>query len=236
MEFSDELLAKINDEPIQAGMDICSHVSDKIRTYSVDAQANLLLEAGLILDRMIKSNLIQSTQKLPPVKGGKPANTADFMSFINGVNRDLKAVVEHNKAMQFQEQIEQRLNRMITGSFGYELTDGDLKEVQALLDKLRSAITSSTELKEDHRQRLLKRLEKVQSELHKKLSTLDGLYCLAIEASIVAGTIGKNAEPIAKVAKAIAGITWRTHSHTEGLPSGATSPLLTSDVATNLID
>lgn len=39
-----------------------------------------------------------------------------------------------------------------------------------------------------------------------------------------------------RVAKAIAGITWRTHSHTEGLPSGATSPLLTSDDATNLID
>ncbi len=235
MEFSDELLAKINDEPLQAGLDICNHVSDKIRTYSADAQANLLLEAGLILDRMIKNNLIKSVQKLPPVKGGKPVSTPDFMNFINAVNKDLKAVVEHNKAMQFQEQIEQRLNRMITGSFGYELTDGDLKEVQALLDQLRSAITSSAELKEDHRQRLLKRLEKVQSELHKKLSTLDGLYCLAIEASIVAGTIGKNAEPIARAAKAIAGITWRTHSHTEGLPSGATSPLLTSDDAPNLI-
>ncbi|MBA6100139.1 hypothetical protein H4C80_23910 [Pseudomonas juntendi] len=236
MEFSDELLAKINVEPLQAGLDICNHVSDKIRTYSGEAQGNLLLEAGLILDKMIKNNLIQSAHKLPPVKGGKPANTADFMSFINGVSKDLKAAAEHNKAMHFQEQIEQRLNRMITGSFGYELTDGDLKEVQGLLDQLRSAITSSTELKDDHRQRLLKRLEKVQSELHKKLSTLDGLYCLAIEASIVAGTIGKNAEPIARVAKAIAGITWRTHSHTEGLPSGATSPLLTSDVATNLID
>ena len=108
--------------------------------------------------------------------------------------------------------------------------------MKSLLDHLRRAITSSAELKEDHRQRLLKRLEKVQSELHKKLSTLDGLYCLAIEASIVAGTIGKNAEPIARAAKAIAGITWRTHSHTEGLPSGATSPLLTSDDAPNLIE
>ncbi|WP_144939508.1 hypothetical protein [Pseudomonas alabamensis] len=236
MEFSDGLLLKINDDPLQAGLQICNHVSDKIRSYSAEAQANLVLEAGMILDKMIKNNLIQSVQKLPPVKGGRPASTADFISFITSVSKDLKAAAEHSKAVQFQEQIEQRLNRMITGSFGYELTDGDLKEVQDLLDQLRTAITSSTELKEDHRQRLLKRLEKVQSELHKKLSTLDGLYCLAIEASIVAGTIGKNAEPIAKVAKAIAGITWRTHSHTEGLPSGATSPLLTNDVTTNLID
>lgn len=236
MEFSDELLAKVNDEPVQAGLEICTYVSDKIRRVSGDAQTNLLLEAGMVLDRMIKNNLIKSAQKLPSVTGGKPENPADFVSFISAVHKELKAVVEHDKAMQFQEQIEQRLNRTITGSFGYELTDGDFKEVQGLLDQLRSAITSSTELKEDHRQRLLKRLERVQSELHKKLSTLDGLYCLAIEASIVAGTIGKNAEPIARVAKAIAGITWRTHSHTEGLPSGATSPLLTSDDAPNLIE
>lgn len=236
MEFTDELLARINDEPIEVGLEICQHIQNKIRTSTADSLANVLLEAGMILDRMIKSNLIKSKEELPAVAAGKPRRSAEFLNFITAVHRELQAVVERDKAIQFQEQIEQRLNRVITGSFVYELTEGDFKEVQDLLDQLRNAITSSPELKENHRLRLLKRLEKVQAELHKKLSTLDGLYCLAIEASIVAGTIGKNAEPIAKAAKAIAGITWRTHSHTEGLPSGATSPLLTNDAATNLID
>ncbi|MFK3604012.1 hypothetical protein A7D21_17710 [Pseudomonas sp. AP19] len=236
MEFSDEFLSKINDEPLAVALEVCKRIKQGVSVPNANSQGDLLLEAGLIIDSMVRNKLITTKSELPSIVAGRPRNPLDFFHYISGVNAELEAVVARSKAEQFQSDIEQRMNRLITGSFGYELTDGDLNEVQDLVNRLRELIVGSEELSADHRQRLLKRLEEVQRELHKKLSTLDHLYCLAIEASIVAGKVGKNAEPIVKVAKAILGISWRTHAHAEGLPSGVTPPLLGDDSVTHLIE
>lgn len=236
MEFSDELLARINDEPIAVGLEVCKHVRQKVNGATADVNSNLLLEAGMLLDMMSRNKLITTQHDLPAMVGGKPKRPTEFYNYITLVHGELDAIVARDKAIQFQAEIEERLTRAITGSFGYELTDGDLKQMQALVDQLRTLIIDSEELDDGHRTRILKRLEKVQGELHKKLSTLDSVYCLAIEASIVAGKIGKNAEPLVKVAKAISGIAWRTHAHTEGLPSSAAPQLLGDESNSNLID
>lgn len=236
MEFSKELYARISTEPLTVGLEVCRNVRQRVTAAGADLQIPLLLEAGKILGAMADNQLITIKATLPAIVDGKPRRATEFYNYISNVLAELEAIVVRDKNLELEAQIDQELTRVISSQFGYELTEGDLKEVQTLLDQLRSAITESTELKEDHKQRLLKRLEKVQSELHKKLSTLDSLYCFAIEVSVAAGTIGRNAEPLARAAKAIAGIAWRTHGHAEGLPSGAISPLLGDDSASNLLD
>jgi hypothetical protein len=236
VEFTDDFLAKINEEPTVVGLSICRKVTGRCNPANLDVHLPLLLEASLILSAMVKNGLIQTTASQPIIVNGELRRPQEAHLYINTIQRELETIRAREKAIQTQSEMEQRFSRLITGSFGYEFTDGDLKEVQELVNRLRDLLQESEELSEDHKQRLLKRLEEVQQELHKKLSKLDKLYCLAIEASIVAGTIGKNAEPLVKVAKAIFGISWRTHAHTEGLPSGATPTLLSDDSASKLID
>ncbi|MGY2178024.1 hypothetical protein [Pseudomonas azotoformans] len=236
MEFSDEFLAKINEDPLGVGWSVCRTVTGRCKPATADAHGPLLLEATLLLGSMVKGGLLQTLATPPVINNGSLRRATDAYSYVMQIQREIEAIRARESAVQLQSEMEQRFNRLVTGTFGYELTEGDLKKVQELLDRLRSLIADSDDLSENHRERLLKRLEEVQQELHKKLSKLDKLYCLAIEASVVAGTIGKNAEPFVKVAKSIFGISWRTHAHTEGLPSGAIPPQLGDDSSSILID
>lgn len=236
MEFSDEFLAKINEDPLGVGLSVCRTVTERCKPASAESHRPLLLEATLLLGSMVKAGLLQSLATPPAINSGSLRRASDGYTYAVQIQREIEAILARDNAVQLQSEMEQRFNRLITGTFGYELTDGDLKEVQELLNRLRALIAESDELSDNHKERLLKRLEDVQQELHKKLSSLDKLYCLAIEVSVVAGTIGKNAEPFVKIAKSILGISWRTHAHTEGLPSGATPPQLGDDSVPLLSD
>lgn len=110
--------------------------------------------------------------------------------------------------------------------FHYEFSEGDLKKIQELLNQLRSLISDSTELDEDQRNRLLKRLEKLQSELHKKVSDLDRFWGFFIDASIVVRIMGENAKPMIEVIQKIVRIIWPTQTRAYELPSDLPFKLL----------
>ncbi|NWC99759.1 hypothetical protein HX869_13515 [Pseudomonas sp. P7779] len=236
MEFSDEFLENINEDPLGVGLSVCRTVTGRCKPTNAESHGPLLLEATLLLGSMVKGGLLQTLATPPVINSGSLRRASDAYSYVVQIQREIEAILARDNAVQLQSEMEQRFNRLITGTFGYELTEGDLNEVQDLLNRLRDLVTKSEELTDNHKERLLKRLEEVQQELHKKLSKLDKLYCLAIEVSVVAGTIGKNAEPLVKVAKALFGISYRTHAHTEGLPSSTTPQLLGDDSVSNLLD
>ena len=79
---------------------------------------------------------------------------------------------------------------------------------------------------EDHKQRLLKRIEKLQAELHKKVSDLDKFWGLVGDAGVVLGKFGKDAKPLVDRITEIAKIVWQTQARAEELPSGTDMPLL----------
>ena len=88
-------------------------------------------------------------------------------------------------------------------------------------------------LRDKAAQRLLVRLEKLQSEMHKKVSDLDRFRGLIGDAGVVLGKLGKDAKPIVDRIKEVADIVWQTQSRTEELPSGTKIPMLTNGVVTD---
>jgi hypothetical protein len=110
--------------------------------------------------------------------------------------------------------------------FAYRFSDGDIARIQQLLNELRDKITDSELFDAKHKERILVKLEKLQTELHKKMSSLDKLWGLIGEAGVVLGKFGQDAKPLADRIREIAQITWRTQARAEELPSGATLPLL----------
>lgn len=118
---------------------------------------------------------------------------------------------------------------MIGKSFVYEFTEGDLKKIQELLNELRGLVSDSHLFEDTHRRRLLKRLEKLQQELHKKQSDLDHFWGLVGDAGVALGKFGKDAKPIVDRIREITHIVWRTQTRAEELPSGSLPPLLTND-------
>lgn len=228
MEISDEQIARANDEPIVVGLEVCKMVTRISNASLFVDQGSLHLEAVMFFFCLSDSGLLTYTAPRPEIVEGKVSHQ-EALVFIESLQMELEAIQKREKSLKLQRELEARLSRGIKGSFGYEFTEGDFKEVQALVNKLRDLISDCADLDDEHKQRLHKRLEQVQRELHKKVSTLDQIYALAIEASIVAGKLGTNAKPLVEVAKSLMGISWRTHAHTEGLPSGIEAPMLNHD-------
>ena len=114
--------------------------------------------------------------------------------------------------------------------FGYEFSDGDLKRIQTLINELRDYITTSTDFDAEHRDRILNRLENLQKELHKRVSSLDRFWGLVGEAGVVLGKFGKDAKPFVDRIRELTQIVWNTQARTEELPSGTKIPLLEKNI------
>lgn len=110
--------------------------------------------------------------------------------------------------------------------FSYEFSQGDLERVQELIYEIRDLISTTHGLEKDHQRRLLARLEKLQAEMHKKVSDLDRFWGLIGDAGVVLGKLGTDAKPIVDRIREVAGIVWQTQSRAEELPSGTLPPLL----------
>lgn len=110
-------------------------------------------------------------------------------------------------------------------AFHYEFSEGDLEKSQKLLSEIRDLISKSALFEESHKRRLLSRLERVQSELHKNMSDLDRFWGLIGDVGIALGKFGNDAKPIFDRIRELTMLVWATQSRTEGLPSNFPSPL-----------
>ena len=119
-----------------------------------------------------------------------------------------------------------RFKAALGAGFVYEFTQGDLDRVQALVNQIREMIHKTTGLEASHKQRRLSRLEKLQSEMHKKVSDLDRFWGLIGDAGVVLGKLGNDAKPIVDRIREVADIVWQTQSRAEELPSGIERPQL----------
>lgn len=225
MEISDEMLERVNEEPRTVGLEVCRMIGRKVNVTNANSNEAILLEAVLFLAAAQANELIGYSAQKPSIVNGA-LSALEAFNFITRVQKELESDEALNKAIEHQQQLEARFNRGITKSFGYEFTDGDFKRLQLLVNQLRELIPECVELDDAHKRRLLKRLERLQGELHKKVSDLDQLYCMAIETSVVARKIGENAKPLVAIAKELMGISWRTQAHGESLPSGTEPPKL----------
>ncbi len=152
----------------------------------------------------------------------KEQNIGAIVSFFSMQRTALQVRLD----IDFVKDTRERFDIIFSNSFSYEFSDGDLKIIQNQINEIRDLINSSEWFTDDHKQRMLKRLEKLQSELHKKVSDLDKFWGFFVDASIVFGIVGENAKPFFDRIKDLMDIIWRTQARAEELPSNAQIPFL----------
>jgi hypothetical protein len=152
------------------------------------------------------------------------SDLTNFIRIISGIKHAIKTE-NHN------HDINKKLSHyktVLNNGFSYEFSDGDIKIIQTCINELRDLINSSQEIDDNHKQRLLSRLEKLQSELHKKMSDLDRFFGIIADAGVLAEKFGNNAKPIVDRMREIAEIAWRSKARAEELPSASEFPQLMS--------
>lgn len=138
------------------------------------------------------------------------------------IGRRIKKLKESEDINQFEKSVESYFNN----SFSIEFTDGDIDRLQQLINEMREFLASSEFIEEGHKLRLLKKLEKLQSELHKKMSSVDACWGLMGDAGAALGKFGKDVKPFTDRVREFLEIVWRSQARAEELPSSAKLPKL----------
>jgi hypothetical protein len=115
----------------------------------------------------------------------------------------------------------EQLRVSYAGRFGksiiYTLDDSQLHLIQTLINELRDRIGAARELKEEHRRRLLDRLEAMQRELNHRMSNFDRFAGLMLDVMPLAKAFGENIKPITdrctELGNVIAQITMAFHGY-----------------------
>lgn len=223
--FDEHFVRTIQDDPISAVIAIC----DRALTFTEgdpdrwdDDDLNGMLEAYALLSEMAEGGLIHIDLYGPDLNGPFHEDCKKLIDFLTGMR---KAYVPRRTERLLDGQ-RNRFRVSLGSGFLYEFTQGDLDRIQVLINELRTLIRESTLFEPEHQRRLLARLEKLQTEMHKKVSDVDRFWGLVGDAGVALGKFGKDVKPIVDRVREIVDIVWRTQARAEELPSGTKPPLI----------
>lgn len=225
MLFDDAFIESLRSNPVQGVIELCDEALKKEgRAYeSPDKNYERLSDAYALLKALQEAGTLPNKIAMPvELSQRRDIACADISNLLVGVRAQYKT--ESDKLRL--ENLTARYKTVVSNGFVYEFSQGDLEAVQERVNELRSLITTVKGLEKEHQQRLLRRLEKLQGELHKKVSDLDRFWGLIGDAGVVMGKLGDDAKPIVDRMREIADIVWRTQSRAEELPSGTELPRL----------
>lgn len=112
----------------------------------------------------------------------------------------------------------QHYSALFAGLTAYEFSEAEYAKIQALITELRELIVTNSDFTEGHRSRMLKRLEAMQGELHKKTSDIDRFWGFIGEVGINMRKFGENMKPISDRVRELAAIVIAVICAKEGIP------------------
>lgn len=234
MFFNEEFIKNVENEPITGIISICDHALNKLEEINnnqnwTEEEHELLWETAAFLEAIIVTNGFQFGGNPPQPSGDTTENCVLLQSFVRLTNNHFKTLKVEQTTLLKVTSYRARYKASLKGSFCYEFSQGDLDRVQTLVNEIRENISQNQILNEAHKMRLLSRLEKLQSELHKKVSDLDRFWGMVGDAGVVLGKLGSDAKPIVDRVKEVAEIVWKTQARSEELPSSFQNPMIDSN-------
>jgi len=224
--FDNSFLDSLPHDPEKAAYAMCVFFNDfemnfKISEEELDVYDDYI-EAFAALEAFVEATGLPF--RMPELSDDRVSNIATVRGVFSAVFDKLDKRIVDLSLADARERFRTRFGTV----FLYEFSDGDLARVQALLNELRDLITESQLFDAKHRDRILKKFEALQLELHKKVSSLDRFWGVIGDAGVVLGKFGKDAKPLVDRMREIAQIIWRTQARAEELPSGTPFPLLSA--------
>lgn len=133
-----------------------------------------------------------------------------------------RTAVEHKK--EFRRKEIERAGRLRYAGVGGSYVIGSMDEhtlarIQQLINDIRSLITKSA-IDDEHKRRLLQKLEGLQGEMHKDISDLDRFWAFMGEAGRVLGQLGKDVKPLIDRIRELMNAVASVGGFAPALPSG----------------
>ena len=224
MNIPDVFLENIQIDPMQTAASVCEYILDAVEQCRQwgPSEHNLLLEGYAFITAMQDEGLIEFRSKSGNVGGARNDSCPVISTFLTEVHRELQQQLSSHQL----ESLKKKFANIVSNVFAYEFTEGDVTRIQTLINELRGLLATDSGLDDGHKQRLLKRLEELQKELHKKVSDLSRFYSLMGDFGVAVGKLGNDAKPFTDRIGELLGFAWKAQARAEQLPSSAENPML----------
>lgn len=222
--FTDQFIDGLPDDAHEAARALCHQFSEYKSHLEYEQETEDDFYFSYIKAHAVFQALVENYElpvKIPPLGRDRRSNVMGTQQLAS----DISALAENEYVASTVRAAKLRFAIKMGKVFQYEFSEGDLEKSQKLLNEIRSLITQSSLFEESHKRRLLDRLERVQSELHKKVSDLDRFWGLIGDAGVALGKFGNDAKPIFDRIRELTLLVWATQSRAEGLPSNFPPPL-----------
>lgn len=226
MLYSDEFIESIIENPVEKIVQICKQ---PVEFLVMNHEANItkknydeLIETYSLVQSIFEEKILDQVVSPLTFSGSIIPDCAQLFNYFSAI---LEAFISEEANLKVQS-LTSKFKSKLGSGFAYEFTQGDIDRIQTLINELREKIKKSDFIASEHKSRLLKRLEHLQIEMHKKMSDLDKFWGLVGDAGVAIGKFGNDAKPFVDRIKEITDIIWRTQSKAEELPSSTQNPML----------
>jgi hypothetical protein len=194
-EFLESLPDSTNQALVKIAQEFVRYVEAEPDTSKFNAECFPdYVEAVAILSAFAKARGIDVS--LPTIGKGSNGDMANIHTFFqeslkkwsHDADRDVATAVFSEKQDEYASLFDKR--------GAYEFSDTEMQNIQDIINALRVMISESNLITADHKRRLLRRLEAMQRELHKRTSDIDRFWGFVAEAGIVTRKFGEDLKPI----------------------------------------
>lgn len=218
--FTEDEIANIHNYPEE---NISLYINRALDAYrsSNDSEFDsiVLLQTYLLVSELLEEGLFGEKLNIIQLDLDHEISSGEFKSkicdYLNNVLLIFESLSETHRKRKILEQLKKISSKKKSN---YEFSQEEIDKIQEIINTLRLEISKSTILEEEHKFRLLKKLETMQSEIHKKMSDLDRIWGFIGTLGVVAGKFGNDIKPIIDRCRELAGIVYKSEANASQIP------------------
>lgn len=221
----DKFLSKLPSDPMFALRHVADHCEKTVTEMGGKNLKKLeseLIQLLALFTTLSNKYSLPVNAPLPQIADAAEKNVMLLRNYFESANKELTKISAQNLLNASLVRFERELDV----GFHYEFSEGEIARLQDIVNELRKGIRDAKILTEDHRRRLLSRLEKLQAELHKNVPNLDIHLGTMVQIAAALGQSGEEVKPLVDRVREFVGIVAGVFRRSENLPPGPEFPLL----------
>ena len=156
-------------------------------------------------------------EPFPEIGAHRQKNIANIAAYFSQLRTNVRAELTNRHAKGYFESKTEEYVALFARVPVYEFSEADFKRAQDLVNELRDLIRSNSLITDEHKRRLLRRLEAMRGELHRKTNDIDRFWGFLGEAGIAMRKFGEDLAPISERVLELGGIVINVIFAREGI-------------------
>jgi hypothetical protein len=145
-------------------------------------------------------------EPFPEVGPQRHQNITGVASYFGQLRTSVRGELSSRHSKGYFESKTEEYVALFSKASVYEFPENDFKRAQSLVIELRDLIRDSTLITEEHKRRLLRKLDAMRGELHRKTNDIDRFWGFIGEAGIAMRKFGEDLAPISERVLELGGI------------------------------